>query len=63
MAYVVAAGDPSTPDVHLKLSGNGGYPTGTFAYNIIRKGYEYGLRIVGTLSSEPDISVLAAFEK
>lgn len=48
---------------HLHLVARGRYDTGTFAYNFIKRGYKHGLRIVGTLKSEPDINVLAVFER
>lgn len=57
---------PLTPDgetLHLHLSPAEKYDIGSFAYNFIRRGYEHGLRIVGTLKSEPDVNVLAIFEK
>lgn len=51
------------PCIHLNLSGQGQYDTGTFAYRLIKRGYKHGLRIVGTMKSEPAINVLAIFEK
>jgi hypothetical protein len=39
------------------------YDTGTFAYNFIKRGYKHGIRLVGTLKSEPDMNVLAIYEK
>ncbi|MDY3551366.1 hypothetical protein R5W24_000442 [Gemmata sp. JC717] len=57
---------PLTPEghsLHLHLSPSGKYDTGTFAYNFIKRGYKHGLRIIGTLKSEPDINVLAVYEK
>lgn len=48
---------------HLHLVAHGTYDTGTFGYNFIKRGYKHGLRIVGTLKSEPDINVLAVFER
>jgi hypothetical protein len=48
---------------HLHISGHGKYDTGTFAYNLIRRGHRHGVRMVGTLKSAPDINVLAIFEK
>jgi hypothetical protein len=49
--------------IHLSLSPGEGYDTGTFVYTLIRHGYEHGLRLVGTLRSEPSMNVLAIFEK
>jgi hypothetical protein len=40
----------------------GDYDTGVFAYNFIRRGERYGLRIVGSLKSKPALNVLAAYE-
>jgi hypothetical protein len=49
--------------MHLHISARGAYDTGTFAYNFVQRGYRHGVRIVGTVKSEPDINVLAIFEK
>lgn len=49
--------------LHLHLQGHTTYDTGTFAYNFIKRGFKHGLRLVGTLKSEPDLNVLAVFEK
>jgi len=49
--------------LHLHVVGSENFDTGVFAYNIIGRGAKHGLRIVGTLKSEPDINVLAVFEK
>lgn len=49
--------------VHLHIRPAGKYDVGTFAYNFIRRGYKHGLRIVGTIKSEPDVNVLAIYEK
>jgi hypothetical protein len=49
--------------LHLHVSPAGQYDTGVFAYNFIKRGYKHGLRIVGTLRSEPDMNVLAIYEK
>ena len=48
---------------HLTVTGRGAYETGVFAYQMISRGYEHGLRIVGTLKAEPDVNVLAMFER
>lgn len=55
------AGDGST--LHLHIFPQENYVTGTFAYEFIRRGYEDGLRIVGTLKIEPDMDVLAIYER
>lgn len=49
--------------MHLHICPRGKYATGTFGYNLIKRGYKHGLRIVGTLKSEPDMNVLAIYEK
>ncbi len=49
--------------VHLHLAGRGQYDTGTFGYQLLARGNRHGLRIVGRLKAEPDINVLAAFER
>jgi hypothetical protein len=49
--------------VHLHFAGRGQYDTGTFGYQLLARGNRHGLRIVGRLKAEPDINVLAAFER
>jgi hypothetical protein len=49
--------------LHLHLVARGDYDTGMFAYNIIRRGERYGLRIVRSLKSQPSLNVLAIYEK
>lgn len=49
--------------IHLHMSAAGKYETGVFAYYLVRRAYEYGLRLVGTLKSEPDMNVLAVYER
>lgn len=49
--------------IHLSVSPAQKYDTGTFIYTLIRHGYEHGLRLVGTLRSEPSINVLAIYER
>jgi hypothetical protein len=49
--------------LHLHVCGRGKNDTGTFAYQFIKRGSKHGLRLVGTLKSEPDMNVLAIFEK
>lgn len=56
---VTAQGDT----LHLHVCPAGKYDTGVFAYNFIKRGYKHGLRLVGTLKSEPDMNVLAIYEK
>jgi hypothetical protein len=61
IAYRVPLNDQNS--LHVDISGRGEFDTGTFAYNLIKRGFSHGLRIVGTLKSEPDLDVLAIFEK
>jgi hypothetical protein len=49
--------------LHLHVCPAGKYDTGVFAYNFIKRGFKHGLRLVGTLKSEPDMNVLAIYEK
>jgi hypothetical protein len=49
--------------LHLHLVARGDYDTGIFAYNLIRRGQRYGLRIVGSLKSQPALNVLAIYDK
>jgi hypothetical protein len=56
---LTAAGDT----LHLHIVPSATYDTGTFAYNFIKRGYKHGVRLVGTLKSEPDMNVLAIYEK
>jgi hypothetical protein len=49
--------------LHLDVSARGDYDTGIFACNFIRRSERYGLRIVGSLTSQPALNVLAAYEK
>ena len=56
---ISSAGDT----LHLHICPAGNFDTGTFAYNFIKRGHKHGLRLVGTLKSEPDMNVLAIYEK
>lgn len=49
--------------LHLHVCPAGECDTGVFAYNLIKRGFKHGIRVVGTLKSEPDMNVLALFEK
>jgi len=49
--------------LHLHVVAHGDYDTGVFAYNLIRRGERYGLRVVGSLKSQPPLNVLAIYEK
>jgi hypothetical protein len=50
-------------ELNLHVDAHGDYDTGVFAYNLIRRGWRYGLRIVGSLKSQPALNVLAVYEK
>jgi hypothetical protein len=62
IAYRLPIGNDGTT-LHLHVSPRGLYPTGDFAYNLIKRGYKHGIRLVGTLKSEPDMNVLAIYER
>jgi hypothetical protein len=49
--------------LHLDVTPRGDYDTGVFAYNFIRRGERHGLRMVGSLKSQPAMNVLAIYEK
>jgi hypothetical protein len=49
--------------LHLHVVAHGDYDTGVFAYNLVRRGERYGMRIVGSLKSQPALNVLALYEK
>lgn len=49
--------------LHLNVVGYGNYDTGIFAYSLIRRGYRHGVRIVGTVRSEPGLNVMAIYDK
>jgi hypothetical protein len=63
IAYRVSLNDDKGPFIHMTLSAGGEYDTAVFGYNFVNRGTKHGLRIVGTLKSEPDIDVLAVFER
>ena len=63
IAYRAPMGVEDSPPLHLHISPAGNYDTGVFAYNFIKRGYKHGVRLVGTLKSEPDMNVLAIYEK
>lgn len=49
--------------LHVHMVPGGKYDTGVFAYNCILRGFKFGLRLVGTLKSDPDMNVLAVYDK
>jgi hypothetical protein len=50
-------------ELNLHVIAYGDYDTGVLAYNLIRRGWRYGLRIVGSLKSQPALNVLAIYDK
>ena len=46
----------------LHVVARGDYDTGVFAYNLISRGLRDGLRIVGSLKSQPALNVLAIYD-
>ena len=56
-------GGHGAPFLHLHIAARGQYATGSFGYNLISRGFKHGVRLVGTLKSEPDMNVLAIFER
>lgn len=49
--------------IHLHLCPRGKYPAGSFGYNFIRRAYHFGVRLVATVKSGPDLNVMAIYEK
>ena len=49
--------------IHLHICPSEKYDSGVFGYNMVKRGFKHGIRIVGTVKSEPDINVLAIYEK
>jgi hypothetical protein len=70
---IAAAGRPRWMDyravlgsgeiLHLHMAGRGDYDTGAFAYNLVKRGWRHGIRIVGSLKSKPGLNILAIYEK
>lgn len=48
---------------HLHICPRGNYPSGTFAYQLVRRAEHHGTRILGTLKSGNDVNVLAIYER
>ena len=55
IAYRVIFGTGET--LHLDVTARGDYDTGIFAYYFIRRGERHGLRIVGSLKSQPALNL------
>jgi hypothetical protein len=49
--------------VHLHFTPAGTAPTGDFAYNLVRRGFKVGLRLVGQLKKGCDVNVLALYQR
>jgi hypothetical protein len=49
--------------LHLNVVGRGDYDIGVFAYNLIKRGFRQGVRVVGTVRAEPGLNVLAIYDK
>lgn len=54
---------PEGDTLHLHMCPQGKYDAGVFGYNFVTRGFKHGLRVVGTLKSEPDMNVLSVYEK
>lgn len=61
--YRLIAANASDPiPIHLHCLSRGAYPTGTFAYQFIRRASKHGIRIIGTLKLGKDVNVLGVYE-
>lgn len=49
--------------MHLHVVSAGKADAGVFGYNFVRRAFNHGVRIVGTLKSGPDINVMAIYDK
>ena len=49
--------------LHLHIVPAGTADAGIFAYNFVRRAFRHGVRIVGTLKSEPDMNVMAIYDR
>jgi hypothetical protein len=63
IAFRVPLRGDAGPMMHLHIAPRGQYETGAFAYNFVKRAFKHGIRLVGTLKSEPDLNVLAIFER
>lgn len=48
--------------LHLNIVADEKYNAGTFAYNLAKRFYKHGGKLVGMLKAEPDLNVLAIYE-
>ena len=60
--YRVPVAKPDPVFLHLRFRPRTTYESGVFAYSLVSRAYKHGLRLIGTLKSEPDLDVLAAFD-
>ena len=49
--------------IHIHFAAAGKYHVGEFAYNIVRRGFKEGLRLVGRLKRGCDVNVIALYER
>ena len=49
--------------VHLHICPQTEFDTGALAYNFVKRGFKHGLRLIGLMKQEPDMNVLAVYEK
>lgn len=49
--------------MHLHIVPGGRYYTGNFAYNLVRRGFHHGIRVVGTLRAGLSLNALAIFDR
>ena len=49
--------------LHLHCVPDGKAHTGVFGYNLVRRGFRQGVRIVGTLKAGLDVNALAIFDR
>ncbi len=55
--------DDEGTTLHLHIVPSGKADAGTFGYNFVRRAHKHGVRVVATLKSEPDMNVMAIYEK
>lgn len=59
--YRIPLDSSRTARIHFQPDGE--YSNGSFAYNLIHKGYNNGIRLIGTVYNGPDLRVLAGYRK
>lgn len=50
-------------ELNLHVAAHGDYDTSVLAYDLIRRSWRHGVRIIGSLKSQPALDVLAIYEK